>query len=262
MTEILSVANQKGGVSKTTTALNLGAVLAFVYGMKVLLVDIDPQGNLTDNVGIDIEAESVPTMYEILKGEDRVEDGIMDYNGIDVLTADIALSSAEREFTQVGAEHRLRKALAPIKDRYDYIIIDTPPALGILTINAFTASSQIIIPVEPAYFSLKGLVKLNEAIESVREFTNENLIVKGVLFTKYNENFNISKKMKEAASKISEVIGAPIFQTFIRRTIRVDEAQVAGVDLITFKTATTAEEDYKAFGKEYLMSEGVISDGE
>ncbi|HAQ5692684.1 TPA: ParA family protein, partial [Enterococcus faecium] len=172
MARILSVANQKGGVSKTTTSVNLAACLKFVYGKNVLLVDIDPQGNATDNVGFDIDGTNQPTIYEVLKGEADITDAILDYKGIDVLPADIALSSAEREFTQVGSEHRLKRVLQPIKDNYDYIIIDCPPSLGMLTVNAFTVSDEIIIPVEAAYFSLKGLIKLSETIETVKEYTN------------------------------------------------------------------------------------------
>lgn len=261
MARILSVANQKGGVSKTTTSVNLAACLKFVYGKNVLLVDIDPQGNATDNVGFDIDGTNQPTIYEVLKGETDITDAILDYKGIDVLPADIALSSAEREFTQVGSEHRLKRVLQPIKDNYDYIIIDCPPSLGMLTVNAFTVSDEIIIPVEAAYFSLKGLIKLSETIETVKEYTNDKLEVRGVLFTKYNKRYNISKEMTSAATEISTVIGAKIFKTYIRRTITVDEAQAAGSDLINFNKPSTAEDDYKAFTEEYLKEVGDFDGG-
>lgn len=254
MTKIISVANQKGGVSKTTTTVNFGANLQFVYGKKVLLIDLDPQGNMTDNLGFDISnyENEQPTIYEVLKDEIPIIQSILKYKGIDLIPADIALSSAEREFTQVGSEHRLKKALQPIIDDYDYILIDTPPSLGILTVNAFTVSNEIIIPVEAAFFSLKGLIKLNETIESVKEYTNSSLNVRGVLFTKFNKQYNISKEMKNSAKEISKIINAPLFSTTIRRTIIVDEAQAAGVDLINYSKASTAEEDYKIFTKEYL----------
>lgn len=259
MARIISVANQKGGVSKTTTAVNFGANLKFNFGKRVLLVDIDPQGNLTDNLGFDIDGSNQPTIYEVLKDEVSISETILDYKGIDLVPADIALSSAEREFTQVGSEHRLKRVLQPIKENYDYIIIDCPPSLGMLTVNAFTVSDEIIIPVEAAYFSLKGLIKLSETIASVKEYTNDQLTIRGVLFTKYNKRFNISKEMKLTAGEISNVIGAEIFETFIRRTTIVDEAQAAGSDLINFQKASTAEDDYKAFTEEYLKKVGDLN---
>ena len=258
---VISVANQKGGVSKTTTTVNLGAMLSFVWGKKVLLIDSDAQGNMTDNLGFDMEdQDETPTLYEVLKDEISIKDAIQHYHEIDFIPADIALSSAEREFTQVGSEHRLRKAIQPVLEEYDYIIIDTPPSLGILTVNAFTVSDEIIIPVEAAYFSLKGLVKLNETIETVKEFTNEKLVVRGVLFTKFNEKFNISKEMLDSAEEISAVINAPMFQTTIRRTIIVDEAQAAGMDLFSYKKSSTAEEDYRKFTEEYLKEVGDLNE--
>lgn len=262
MSRTISVANQKGGVSKTTTTVNFGAMLSFIYGKKILLIDLDPQGNMTDNLGFDIadHGENTPTIYEVLKDEIPIQDAIQNYNGIDFVPADIALSSAEREFSQVGSEHRLKKVLQSIRDQYDYILIDTPPSLGILTVNAFTVSDEIIIPVEAAFFSLKGLVKLNETIETVKEFTNEDLIVRGVLFTKFNNKFNISKEMKKSADEISEVIKAPMFDTTIRRTVVVDEAQAAGQDLFNYKKTSTAEEDYKSFTEEYLKKVGDLNE--
>lgn len=258
---VISIANQKGGVSKTTTTVNFGSMLSFIWGKKILLIDSDAQGNMTDNLGFDLDDKNnTPTLYEVLKDEVSITDAIQHYKDIDFVPADIALSSAEREFTQVGSEHRLRKALQPIMGDYDYILIDTPPSLGILTVNAFTVSDEIIIPVEAAYFSLKGLVKLNETIETVKEFTNEKLLVRGVLFTKFNETYNISKQMLESASEISNVINAPMFKTAIRRTIVVDEAQAAGMDLFSYKKNSTAEEDYKLFTEEYLKEVGEIND--
>ena len=202
-----------------------------MFQRQRLALTLDPQGNATDNFGFDIDGTNVPTIYEVLKDEASITEAILNYKGIDVIPADIALSSAEREFTQVGSEHRLKRVLQPIEENYDYIIIDCPPSLGILTVNAFTVSDEIIIPVEAAYFSLKGLVKLNETIETVKEYTNERLIIRGVLFTKYNERFNISKEMNKTANQISDALNVNIFDTYIRRTITVDEAQAAGSDL-------------------------------
>ncbi|GGD03113.1 ParA family protein [Enterococcus wangshanyuanii] len=252
---ILSVANQKGGVGKTTTTVNLGATLAYVYSKKVLLVDIDPQGNLTDNLNIDVNDKN--TIYEVLKGETTAKETIQNYaENIDVLGSDIALAAAEREFTQVGSEHRLKKALEPVISEYDYIILDAPPSLGMLTVNAFTASNEIIIPIKPSIFSLKGFIKLNETIETVQEFTNEELTIRGILITGYNDRINIYKEMKESAEQIAAYIKAPIFDSYIRSTVIVDESQAAGQDLISFSKSSTAEEDYISFTEEYLRMVG------
>lgn len=259
MARIISVANQKGGVAKTTTTVNLGTTLSFVLKKKVLLIDMDAQGNMTDNLGFDIsdDDDDVLTTFEVLKNEATMKEAIQHYHDIDFVPADIALTNAETTFTHLGREYLLKKALEPIKDDYDFIIIDTPPSLGILTVNSFTASDEIIIPVESSFFSIKGLKFLNETIRGIQEYTNPNLIIRGVLFTKFDERFNISKEMKAIADEITSVIGVPIFKTSIRRTVLVDEAQVAGVDLLSFYKRTTAEEDYISFAKEYL---GMVED--
>lgn len=255
MARIISVANQKGGVGKTTTTVNLGACLAYIWKKRVLLVDIDPQGNLTDNLNTDVESKD--TIYEVLKGEAKITSAIHTYaENIDVLGSDIALSAAEREFTQVGAEHRLKKALEPVMDDYDYILVDAPPSLGVLTVNAFTASDEIIITIKPSIFSLKGLIELNKTITTVKEFTNEKLVIRGVLITGYNDRINIYKEMKESAEVITQHIDAPIFKTYIRSTVVVDESQAAGQDLISFSKSSTAEEDYVSFADEYLEMVG------
>lgn len=258
MAKIISVANQKGGVGKTITTINLGSVLSFVYSKKVLLIDMDAQGNTSD--GLNLDVASKPTIYEVMNGENDIKEAIHDYKGIDVITSDIALSSAEREYSSVGSEHKLRKQLEKIKDNYDYIFIDCPPSLGILTINAFTASDELIIPIKPSVFSLKGLIELSKTISSVQEYTNEKLIIRGVLFTEYNERFNINKTMKDSVNQITSIIEAPVFETFTRRSVVVEEALASGKDLINFDKASTTEEDYIALGKEFLEMVGDLNE--
>lgn len=253
--KVISVANQKGGVGKTTTTVNLGAALAYIHSKKVLLIDIDPQGNMTDNLNIVID-DGV-TIYEVLKGEATAKEGIQTYaENIDVLGSDIALAAAEREFSQVGSEHRLKKAIESVIYDYDYIIVDAPPSLGMLTVNAFTASDEIIIPIKPSIFSLKGFIKLTETIDTVQEFTNVSLKISGILITGYNDRINIYKEMKESAEQIADHIKAPIYKQYIRSTVVVDESQAAGQDLISFEKSSTAEEDYIAFAEEYIEMAG------
>ncbi len=254
MARVISVSNQKGGVGKTTSTVNLGATLSFVHGKKVLLVDIDAQGNLSDNLNLPVDDK--PTIYEVMNGSADVFESIHDYKGIDVIASDIALSAAEREFSQVGSEHKLRKVLDKLKDSYDYILIDTPPSLGILTINAFTASDEIIIPIKPSIFSLKGLIELSKTIVNVQEYTNEKLFIRGVVFTEFNEQYNINKKMKESVVQISDLLDAPIFKTYTRRAVIVEESQAAGLDLISYEKVSTTEEDYKKLTIELLEMVG------
>lgn len=254
MVKIISLANQKGGVGKTTTTVNMGAVLSYIYKKKVLLVDIDSQGNMSDAFKIDIESK--PTIYEVLSSEASIVDAIHTVNGIDIIASDITLANAEREFTQIGSEHHLRKALSKIENNYDYVLIDCPPSLGILTINAFTYSDEVIITIKPAFFSLKGLVSLNDTIMSIKEYTNERIVIAGVLFTEHNDRFNIYQEMKKSAEEISTLIHAPIFNTYIRSSITVVESQAAGQDLLSFNKSSTSEEDYITFVDEYLKKEG------
>ncbi len=181
MAKVISVSNQKGGVGKTTTT---GAVAAGfkLKGYKVLCVDLDPQSNLSFSSGA--ETEDCPTIYEILKGEAKSSFSIQKMSSFDIISSNILLSGIELEFTQTGREYLLKEALNTVKDKYDYIFIDTPPALSILTVNAFTASDYIIIPMLADIFSLQGIAQLSETIDRVRRYCNPNVKVEGIVLTK------------------------------------------------------------------------------
>jgi chromosome partitioning protein len=183
MGKVISISNQKGGVGKTTTT---GAIAAGfkLKGFKVLCVDLDSQSNLSFSAGA--ETEDCPTIYEVLKEEVKTSFSIQRTESFDIIASNILLSGIELEFTQTGREFLLKEALSSVKDKYDYIFIDTPPALSILTVNAFTASDYIIIPMLSDIFSLQGIAQLSETIKRVKTYCNPNLKIEGILLTKFN----------------------------------------------------------------------------
>ena len=192
---IIAVSNQTGGVGKTTTSQALTAGLA-AKGYKVMGIDLDPQGNFS--VACGSENYNVPTIYELMKREVTAEETIQHMKGgYDILPSNIMLAGAEQELSQTGKEHRLKEAIAPIVEKYDYIIIDTPPSLGVLTVNAFTAASDILIPTTAGIFATTGINQLNETVKSVQRYCNPNVKIIGIIFTRFNPRANISKQIKE-----------------------------------------------------------------
>lgn len=250
--KIVAIANQKGGVAKTTTTGALAAGLKR-RGFKVLAVDLDPQGNLSDSAGADNEDKS--TVYEMLKGDASAAECIQHVDAFDIIPANIMLASAEMEFSMTGREHKLKKGLSPIMENYDYIIIDCPPSLGVLTVNAFTAANEIIIPTTPGIFAASGIMKLFDSVKVVKEYCNRDLKIKGILFTKYNARTTISQDIKDLTETLGENIGAPIFKTFIRSSVMVEEAQANHVDIFTYSSKNNVSEDYNSFIDEYLKGE-------
>ena len=252
---IVTVANQKGGVGKTTTAQALAARLSS-KGYKVLAVDLDPQGNFSDASGA--VSFNVPTVYELLKQTAEPESAVQKTGGgYDIIPANIMLAGAEQEISQTGKEHRLKEALAPICGGYDYVVIDTPPSLGVLTVNAFTASTDIIIPTTAGIFATAGITQLNATVQSVQRYCNPNVRVTGILFTRFNPRANISRQIKELTEQISGQISAPIFDTHIRAAIAVEEAQASKTDIFSYAGRSTVAEDYKAFVEEFLKGGNV-----
>lgn len=249
MAKIIAVANQKGGVAKTTTTAALAAGLK-QRGFQVLAVDVDPQGNLSDSAGADNQQEM--TVYELLKGETTAEEAIQHLDIFDIIPANIMLAGAEQELSQIGKEQRLKERLSPIVEQYDYIIIDTPPALGVLTINAFTVADEIIIPTQAGIFAATGIKQLYDTIKNVRKYCNEKVKIAGVLMTRYNPRSNNNKDMKDLTEQIAAYMNAPVFQTFIRASVVVEEAQARKVDLFSYKGNSTVAEDYAQFVEEYL----------
>lgn len=252
MPQTIVFANQKGGVSKTTTAASFAARLR-AKGKRVLCVDADPQANLSTSVGGDT-AELVG-LYDLLKREADAADCVQALPPFDLIAGSILLAAMEQELSDVGKEYRLHEQISPIADSYDYIIIDTPPSLGILTINAFTAADNVVIPTTPGIFSASGIQQLFNTIQNTRKYCNPNLRISGILMTKYNPQANISRDMKELTELLSGHIGAPLYGTFIRQSVALEEAQAAKTDIFSHKPRSTVAQDYAAFVDEYLKAE-------
>lgn len=243
MSHIITVTNQKGGVGKTTTCSALVNGL-FLNGYRVLGVDLDPQGNLGFSLGVDIE--SGLTVYEVLKGEANAGEAIQKTGCGDVLPSNILLSSAEIEFNRAGREFILQNALEPVREDYDFIVIDTPPALNILTISAYVASNSLIIPMIPEVLSLLGISQLKDTIEVVKKFYNPGLVISGVLLTKYNRRLNLVKEVEELAEAIAMQLDTSIFGVKIRNNVSVAEAPAHGKSVVSYAPHSNAATDYKA----------------
>lgn len=249
MSKVISVSNQKGGVGKTTTT---GAVAAGfkLKGYRVLCVDLDPQSNLSFSSGA--ETEDCPTIYEILRGEAKTSFTIQKMPSFDIISSNILLSGIELEFTQTGREYLLKEALNTVKDKYDYIFIDTPPALSILTVNAFTASDYIIIPMNADIFSLQGIAQLSETIDRVRKYCNSNLKVEGIVLTKFNKRTVLSREIKGTAELIAEKLNTSIFNSTIRSSVAIMEAQTNQQDIYNYSPKNAASQDYMDLVEELI----------
>lgn len=252
MTRIIAISNQKGGVAKTTTTQVIAAVLT-QRGYKVLAVDFDPQGNLSDSVGAKTEDEN--TIYELIKGDATAEETIQHLKPFDILPADIVLASADQTLAQTGKEHKLKEALDPVKDQYDFIIIDTPPSLGILTVNAFTCADEIIIPTTAGKFAVKGIKELHNTVRNVQKYCNSELKIRGIIFTKFDPRTNTSKDMRILVQKLSEALNTPLFTTFIRNRVAVEDAQTRSQNILAFKGCEDVAQDYSTFIDEYLKGD-------
>lgn len=249
MAKVISISNQKGGVGKTTTA---GAIAAGfkLKEYKVLCVDLDPQSNLSFSAGA--ETEDCPTIYEILRGEAKTSFSIQKMPSFDIISSNILLSGIELEFTQTGREFLLKEALNTVKDKYDYIFIDTPPALSILTVNAFTASDYIIIPMNADIFSLQGIAQLSETIDRVRKYCNPNLKVEGIVLTKYNKRTILSREIKGTGELIAQQLNTNIFNSTIRSSVAIMEAQTNQQDIYNYSPKNAASQDYMDLVEELI----------
>lgn len=247
---IVAVANQKGGVGKTTTAQALAAGLA-ERKYRVLGIDLDPQGNFSTACGA--ENYNVLTVYEVMKRGADIREAIQHMKGgYDVVPANIMLAGAEQELSQTGKEHRLKEAVSVVAGEYDFIVIDTPPSLGVLTVNAFTCATDILIPTTAGIFATAGISQLNETVGSVQRYCNPGVKIRGILFTRFNPRANISRQIKELTEQLSEYISAPIYQTYIRAGVVVEEAQANKADIFDYAGKSTVAEDYRAFIEEFL----------
>lgn len=255
MSKVISVSNQKGGVGKTTTACSLAAGLK-KKGFRVLLVDLDPQGNLGFSVGAD--AETSATLYDVLKGDVKTQFAIQKTETADIIVSNILLSGIELEFTNTGREYLLREALAPVQELYDYMILDTPPNLGILTINAFTASQRIVVPMLSDIFSLQGIAQLYETEERVKKYCNPGLSIAGILLTKFNSRTLLSREIRGTAELIAQDLNIPLFESVIRSSVVVSEAQSVQQSILDYAPKNNIAKDYLQFVEELLEKEGSV----
>jgi chromosome partitioning protein len=250
MGRVIAIASQKGGVGKTTTAINLGASLA-QEGRRVLLLDIDPQGNATSGLGVNGNDQRV-TIYEALIGNSDLKDAVMPtaLANLDLIPAGQRLSGAEVELVGLMArEGRLRASLAPIRPEYDFILIDGPPSLGLLTVNALTAADSVLIPLQCEYLALEGLTQLIAAIRLVQDHLNPGLRIEGVLLTMYDARLNLSQQVADEARKF---FAERVYKTAIPRNVRLSEAPSFGKPIVLYDPHSTGAESYRQLAKEVL----------
>ena len=253
MGRVIAVANQKGGVGKTTTAINLSACLA-EKGQKVLAIDMDPQGNMTSGLGIDKD-EVEKNIYDLMIGQVGVEEVLQKeaIENLDIIPTSIDLSAAEIELIGVDdKEFIIRNAIAPIKDNYEYIIIDCPPSLSMLTINAMTTADSVLVPIQCEYYALEGLSQLIHTVELVKERLNPILEIEGVVFTMYDARTNLSLQVVE---NVKDNLDQNIYKTIIPRNIRLAEAPSYGMPINLYDAKSTGAESYMMLAEEVIHRE-------
>lgn len=254
MGKIYCVANQKGGVGKTTTAVNLAAALAEL-SYKVLLIDLDPQGNATTGSGVE-KTKLSPTVYELLLSMAKIDDVIVKSSGnYDLIGANRRLAAAEEELISVeNKEMRLKQALEGIKKNYDVILIDCPPTLSILTINAFCASNGLIIPMTCEYFSLEGVTDLVWSVRAVREQVNSDLVITGLLRVKFDPRVTLQR---DVSTQLTKFFGKNVFGTVIPTNVRLAEAPSYGLPGVCYDKGSRGAQAYKAFAEEFVKKEKI-----
>ncbi|MBE7076520.1 MAG: ParA family protein [Clostridiales bacterium] len=250
MAKIISVTNQKGGVGKTTSCVNLASYVADA-GNRVLIIDLDPQGNACTSVGVEVE-KGKPTIYEVLLGEITIQESVYKsvQNNLDVIPSTVDLAGAEVDLVYVeNREKVLLEALKQIKDNYDYIFIDCPPSLGLLTVNALTATDTIIIPIQCEYFALVGLGQLMNTVRLIKKHLNPNIEIEGVLLTMKDNRSNLVSQVSE---EIKKYFGSKVFETYIPRNIRLAEAPSHGMPILLYDSRSKGAIAYKSLSEEFL----------
>ncbi len=246
MSTVITVTNQKGGVGKTTTCAAFAGIFS-ARGRRVLALDLDPQGNLSFSLGAD---DGGYTIHDVMTGKCGIREAVKHTAICDVITSNILLSGTELELKQSDREFVLKRALDSVKDEYDAVIIDTPPALSILTINAYTATNDLIIPMTPEILSLQGIAQVKDTILAVKKYYNKQLDVRGILLTKYSSKYLLSEEVAEMAEIIAEQLGTKIFDTRITSCIAAAEAPAHQETLIQYSPRCRASREYTKLAEE------------
>jgi chromosome partitioning protein len=251
--KVIAITNQKGGVGKTTTAINLGASLA-ANDLRVLIIDSDPQGNATTGLGIP-KLNDGPTLYQVLLGEEEMASAVVhtEFEGLDIIPSDKNLVAANLELIDLDhRESRLQNKIETIRDQYNYILIDCPPALDLLTLNAMVAADSVLIPIQCEFFALEGVSQLIDTIDRVRDSFGTNLKVEGVLLTMYDDRMNLTRQIER---DLREFFNTTVFQTVIPRSIRLAEAPSFGKPILTYDVRSRGAVSYIQLAKEILAHE-------
>ena len=252
MGKIIAIANQKGGVGKTTTSVNLSALLA-KRGKKVVLIDADPQGNATSGLGVDKDVEK--SLYDVLINEEPVAGTLQDTveKNLKICPSNMNLAGAEVELvSQMSREHRLKEQLEGIKDKFDYIFIDCPPSLGLITLNSFTAADSVLIPVQCEYYALEGLGQLLNTINLVKKHLNKSLEIEGALLTMYDIRTNLSNQV---VKEVKKYFDDKVYKTVIPRNVRLSEAPSFGMPITMYDPKSKGARSYEKLAKEFLKME-------
>lgn len=251
MAKVIAITNQKGGVGKTTTAAALTSLL-HLKGYRVLAIDLDPQGSLSFSLGLNID--NCRTIYDLFSGNATIDEVIVSTDTCDIIPSNILLSAIELELELPNREFLLKRQLLPISDRYDYIIIDTPPALSILTVNAYVAADGLIIPMAPEILSLLGVSQLKETIQTVQDCYNSHLVVLGLLLNRFNPRLNLNREVYEMSEQIAKQLHTKVFHATIHAGVAVAEAPAHGQSVVTYAPKSNPARDFQQLLDEIIRS--------
>lgn len=258
MGKIIAIANQKGGVGKTTTAVNFSAALGNA-GKKVLVVDVDPQGNATSGLGVN-KREKPYSTYHLLVGAARIDDALVktEFKNLDIVPSNIDLAGVEIELVDMEERtYRLKQALSPVKDKYDYIIIDCPPSLGLITLNALTAANSLLVPIQCEYYALEGLSQLMATVRQIKRLYNPDIEIEGVLLTMYDSRLNLTIQV---VAEVKKHFTGKVYKTVIPRNVRLSEAPSYGQPIQYYEDVSRGAASYNDLAKEFLKLQKKYAD--